>query len=124
MNQVYVAHDCQLDDGVTAASSSLLAGNVRVNRGANIGLGAKVHQGLEIGTSSMIGMGAVVTRDVPAFAKSFGSPAKVQGVNLTGLSRLGFDQSTIDEIESRFLSFRYHSGDEANEILRKFVGNP
>jgi UDP-N-acetylglucosamine acyltransferase len=102
MNQVYVAHDCQLDDGVTVASSALLAGNVRVNRGANIGLGAKVHQGIEIGTSSMIGMGAVVTRNVPAFAKSYGAPAEVQGVNVTGLSRQGFDQSAIDDIESRF----------------------
>jgi UDP-N-acetylglucosamine acyltransferase len=120
MNQVYVAHDCQLDDGATVASSALLAGNVRLKRGVNIGLGAKIHQGIEIGPVSMVGMGAVVTRHVPAFAKVFGTPARVQGVNTVGISRMGFDDFAIDSIVSRFSALVYFSDSEAIALIDKF----
>jgi UDP-N-acetylglucosamine acyltransferase len=120
MNQVYVAHDCQLDDGATIASSALLAGNVRVKRGANIGLGAKIHQGIVIGPISMVGMGAVVTRPVPAFAKVFGTPARVQGVNTVGISRMGFAESVIDSIVSRFSAHEYFSESEAILLIDEF----
>ena len=35
--------------------------------------------GLEIGAFAMIGMGSVVTGNIPAFALAFGVPAKVSG---------------------------------------------
>ncbi len=47
-----------------------------VRRGCSIGAAATIVPGLELGAFSMIGAGAVVTRDVPAFALVCGSPAK------------------------------------------------
>lgn len=98
MNQVYIAHDCFVGEHSTLASSVLLAGNVRIGNMANLGLGATVHQGKEVGTLAMVGMSSVITRDLPAFSKCYGSPARVVGINLVGLERAGFSEKQIDRI--------------------------
>ncbi len=47
-----------------------------VRRGATIGANATVVCGVEIGAYALIGAGAVVTRDVPAYALMLGVPAR------------------------------------------------
>jgi UDP-2-acetamido-3-amino-2,3-dideoxy-glucuronate N-acetyltransferase len=47
-----------------------------VRRAASIGSGAVILCGLTIGQGARIGAGAVVTRDVPAFAEVAGVPAR------------------------------------------------
>lgn len=100
MNQTYVAHDCQLEDEVTLASSVLLAGHVRIGEGANLGLGASVHQRRYVGDGAMVGMGAVVTSSIPPFAKAYGSPARVHGANVVGMERKGLAAETIQRVAS------------------------
>jgi acetyltransferase-like isoleucine patch superfamily enzyme len=51
----------------------------RVGKGASIGSNVTIVPGVTIGESALIGAGAVVTRDVPAFAIVAGVPAKVVG---------------------------------------------
>lgn len=50
-----------------------------VRRGASIGANATVVCGVTIDRFAFVGAGAVVTRDVPAFALVLGSPARVRG---------------------------------------------
>lgn len=50
-----------------------------VHEGATIGAGAIIGPGLEIGAYAMIGMGSVVTADVPPHALVFGNPARIRG---------------------------------------------
>lgn len=50
-----------------------------VRRGSTIGAHATIGPGLTLGEFSMIGMGAVVTRDVPPQAVVVGNPAMVTG---------------------------------------------
>ncbi|MFC9559113.1 acyl-ACP--UDP-N- acetylglucosamine O-acyltransferase [Agromyces sp. NPDC056965] len=111
MNQVYIAHDCRLGDEVTLASSVLLAGHVRISSGANLGLGSTVHQGRYVGHGAMVGMSSVVTRDIPPFAKAYGSPARVASANSVGMRRQGIVDDVIDSLERL-----YESGDGDPEL--------
>jgi UDP-N-acetylglucosamine acyltransferase len=99
MNRVYLGHDGEVADRVTMASAVTLGGHVHVGADANLGLGAIVHQRRIIGPATMIGMGAVVTRDVPPFAKAYGNPSRVRGANRVGMQRQGIDAATIDVVE-------------------------
>jgi len=51
----------------------------RVGRGATIGANATIGPGLTLGEFCMVGMGSVVTRDVPPQALVLGNPARVIG---------------------------------------------
>jgi acetyltransferase-like isoleucine patch superfamily enzyme len=50
-----------------------------IREGASIGANATILPGLTVGERSMVGAGAVVTRDVPAFAIVKGNPARITG---------------------------------------------
>jgi acetyltransferase-like isoleucine patch superfamily enzyme len=52
---------------------------VRVDDGADIGVNAVLLPGVTVGRGAIVGAGAVVTRDVPPFAKVAGVPARVIG---------------------------------------------
>jgi acetyltransferase-like isoleucine patch superfamily enzyme len=60
------------------ASKGWLA-RTQVGRGVSIGANATVSCGISIGEFAMIGAGAVVTANVPAYALAFGNPARVRG---------------------------------------------
>jgi len=50
-----------------------------VKKGATIGANATIVCGLTIGQYALVGAGAVVTNDVPAYALTYGNPARVRG---------------------------------------------
>ncbi|MEA3467613.1 MAG: acetyltransferase [Thermodesulfobacteriota bacterium] len=76
----YVAHDCQIGDFVTFAPSVKCNGNIKIEDHAYIATGAIIRQGkpdkpIIIGERAIVGMGAVVTRNVPAGVTVIGNPA-------------------------------------------------
>lgn len=79
MPQVVVPHDARVGDFATLTSGVRLGGGCRVGEGAYLGAGACVREGREIGAWALIGMGSVVTRDVPPMRVWWGSPARDKG---------------------------------------------
>lgn len=78
----YVEHDCRIGDFVTFAPAVHCNGNVHIGDHAYIGTGSVIRQGesdrpLVIGARAIVGMGAVVTKDVPAGATVVGNPASL-----------------------------------------------
>ena len=67
----------------------------KVCKGASIGANATIVCGCVIGEYAMIGAGAVVTKDVPAYALVVGNPAKQIGWVSEYGHRLHFDEKGI-----------------------------
>ncbi len=72
-----VDHECHLGPGVHICPGALLAGRVRIDEGAFVGLGAKILPCLQVGEFAVIGAGAVLLEDVPAQSTAVGVPARI-----------------------------------------------
>jgi hypothetical protein len=77
----FVAHDCVIGDFVTFAGAVQCNGNVDIGDNVSIGSGAMIRNGrpdkpLVIGEGAILGIGAVVVRNVPPHTTVFGNPAR------------------------------------------------
>ncbi len=72
-----VGHDAVLGDFVTVLPGANVAGAVTLGAEVTVGSNACVLQGLRIGSSAMVGAGAVVTRDQPPGVVVAGVPARM-----------------------------------------------
>jgi UDP-2-acetamido-3-amino-2,3-dideoxy-glucuronate N-acetyltransferase len=72
-----------------------------IKRGATLGANATIVCGHTVGEFAFVGAGAVVTKDIPAYAIVYGNPARVQGYACECGVRLSFiDQRALcDECE-------------------------
>jgi sugar O-acyltransferase (sialic acid O-acetyltransferase NeuD family) len=76
MPQVVLTHDVEIEDLATLASGVRLGGGCHVGRAAYIGSGACLRERITVGDRAMVGMGSVVTHDIPAERLWFGAPAR------------------------------------------------
>ena len=81
-----------------------------VRRGTSIGANATIVAGIELGEFSFVGAGAVVIRDVPAFALVVGNPAKHIGWMSEFGHRLEFDPDGIAICPESKESYRLENG--------------
>jgi UDP-N-acetylglucosamine acyltransferase len=95
LSHSYVAHDVVLEKGVTLSPGARLGGHTRVLEGANVGMGAMIHQFSTVGAYAMIGMGAVVTRDVPPFCLVTGNPARYRRFNTYAIDAAGLPRDGV-----------------------------
>ena len=96
----HVAHDCEIEDDVVLTNQAALAGAVKVGTGAILAGYAIVHQFCSIGPYSFCAMGSTVNKDVPAFVRVRGNPAKPYGINTVGMKRLGYSSKVIESLRS------------------------
>lgn len=76
----HIGEDCVLLQQVTIGTKSVYDDRVpTLERGVDVGAGAKILGGITIGAYSVIGANAVVTHDVPAGSVVAGCPARVIG---------------------------------------------
>ena len=89
MCNTHIPHDAILGDKVVITSGTNMAGFVRIMNNTTIGLNVCIHQYTTIGSFVMVGMGSVVTKDIPPFSLVYGNPATVRGLNEVGMKRAG-----------------------------------
>ena len=98
----HVAHDCVLEDDIVLTNQAALAGAVKVGTGAILAGYAIVHQFCSIGPYSFCAMGSTVNKDVPAFVRVRGNPAKPYGINTVGMKRLNYSPKVIEALRSAY----------------------
>ena len=79
-----VDHDCEVDAFVHVAVGAHLCGTVHVGSHTWIGAGATVKNNVNICGACMIGVGAVVIKDITEAGTYLGVPAKMN-INMNGL---------------------------------------
>jgi UDP-N-acetylglucosamine acyltransferase len=87
---------------VIAANCVAMAGHVSVDDGAVLGGLSAVHQFCRVGKLAMIAGGAMVTQDVVPYGMVHGDRARINGLNVVGLRRLGLKNSELQGIKAMY----------------------
>ena len=111
MAQTHICHDSKIGNMVTLANSTQVAGHCVIQDFATCGLSVSIHQRSIIGYGAMIGMGSVVTKNIPPLALSFGNPSKLRGANRIGMQRLGYNNEEIEAVENIIENNLYKPGE-------------
>lgn len=75
-NLVHIAHNCHIKKGAFIIACAEISGGVVVGENAWIAPNSCTHQKITIGDNALVGLGAVVTKDVPSKTIYAGNPAK------------------------------------------------
>lgn len=121
MAYAHIAHDCQVGSNNIFANGVQLGGHVEIGDHVNLAGMALIHQFVRVGSYSMCGMGAGVSKDVPPYMIVARNPATPYGLNSIGLKRKGFTSNAITQLK-RAYKILYTSGmklDEALEAITK-----
>ena len=76
-NLVHVAHNVDVGTDAVVIAHAMLGGSVTIESGAWVAPSVSVKNQLRVGESSVLGLGAVVLRDVPPGVTVVGNPAKI-----------------------------------------------
>lgn len=71
-----IDHDCILEDFTSVSAGSVFGGMVKLKKYAAVTLGATILDRLTIGSNTVIGAGALVTKNIPDNVTAYGIPAK------------------------------------------------
>lgn len=72
-----IDHDCQIGHAAHIGPNCSLSGGCSVGEGAFMGVGSTMIPYSKVDSWSIVGAGAVVTKDIPAHCTAVGVPAKV-----------------------------------------------
>jgi UDP-N-acetylglucosamine acyltransferase len=94
----HVAHDCELGNNIIMANNATIAGHVKIGDFAILGGLCAVRQFVRIGEHAMIGGMAGVESDVIPYGLAMNERASLEGINIVGLKRRGFERESISAI--------------------------
>lgn len=98
MTGAHVGHDCIVGNHVTLSNNVLIGGHAQLEDYVLIGGATAVVQRIRIGAYVFVSGLAGVTTDVMPFGYVTGRRAWVEGLNVVGLRRRGFDRAALRTI--------------------------
>ena len=102
MENMHIAHDCEVGNGCIIGNSTKFAGEVVVHDNAIISATVLCHQFCNIGGYVMIQGGSRFSLDIPPYVIAGKEPTRYCGINIIGLRRRGFSNETIDMIHDTY----------------------
>jgi UDP-3-O-[3-hydroxymyristoyl] glucosamine N-acyltransferase len=78
-NLVHIAHNVEIGQNALVIAQSMIGGSTKIGKGVWIAPCACLRDGISVGEDAIIGMGAVVTKNIPAGETWAGVPAKPHG---------------------------------------------
>ena len=111
LNHSHIAHDMYIEKNTTISANVTMAGHCYIMEGANVALGAILHQRQLIGAYAMVGMGCVVTSTTPIEPGGIyiGSPARFLKTNHIGLDRASITSDQLKNLRKRYNTLKYGS---------------
>ncbi len=125
MENMHIAHDCELGSGLIIGNSTKLGGEVVIDDNAIISATVLCHQFCRIGGYVMIQGGCRFSQDIPPYIIAGKEPTRYYGINVIGLRRRGFDNETIEMIHDTYRTI-YANGiikDGIQEARAKYPGS-
>ena len=119
MVNVHVAHDCVVGSNVIVANNTAFGGHVLVEDRAVVSADVGVHQFCRIGSFSMVGGQARVTKDVPPCVMIDGVSGFVVGLNKVGLRRAGISSEELIQLKKAYRML-YRGGLLWDELVAQF----
>ena len=77
LSNVYIGHDDVIQDFVTITNSVAVCGITTIKEGCYIGANSSIKERIIVGKWSLVGLGAVVLKDVSPFSVVVGNPGRV-----------------------------------------------
>ena len=111
----HIAHDCAIGDNVIVANNVPIAGHCIIENDVIIGGNSAVQQFCNIGKGAMIGGMTGVNKNILPYTLVTGNRCAYENLNLIGLKRKNFNNSTISEYKKFIESKNFNSEFENSE---------
>lgn len=113
----HLGHNVELEQDVIIVNAALLAGYVKVGRGAFLSGNCVVHQFVRIGRLAMLGGLSGIGKDVPPFCLTTSAVRnEIRGLNVVGMRRAGINDNDRRAIKRAF-QLLYKSGLNINQAV-------
>ena len=106
-----INHDVIVEDYVMVANNCHIAGYVRLQHHANLGMSCVIHQHSVIGAGVMLGMSSIVTKDIPPFVTFYAGQA--HKLNSIGVQRMGYSDAEVEALAS------WYGADTAQPLVER-----
>lgn len=112
----HVAHDCIVGDRVILVNNATLGGHVEIGENTIVGGLAAIHQFVRVGRDVMIGGMSGVENDVIPYGMVTGDRASLNGLNLVGMKRRGYERSDITALQDTYKKLFLDPGNFAERL--------
>lgn len=123
----HVAHDCTVGDHVILANNATLAGHCEIGDYVILGGLSAIHQFVRVGAYAFVGGMSGVENDVIPYGMVLGNRAYLNGLNIVGLKRQGFDREQIHSLRKGYRMLFSAEGtlmERLEDVEKMFSGDP